>query len=133
MVCSEFLRAPHHVLDVGFSMELQDMACAQGDEHKGLRWLQSAGVQSVLAELAQTCFATSLPAEREFATVKQEERPKVSHVGTVSRNLIHRRVLKKRARAADRLAAAHERLSSAKKRRANRCCSAPALTLILKT
>jgi len=116
-VCSEFLETRPHVLDVGFSAELQAMALSKGEEAQSLGWLQSAGVQSVLYELAHTCFATSLPVEREFATVKLEERSKLSHVGTVSRNMIHRRVLKKRDLAAARLEAAHAQLRSTKKRR----------------
>jgi len=115
--CRKFLCTPAKDLDVGFGAELQAEALRHGGLDEQMTWLQSRGVQDVLTEVGLSCLATSLPAEREFATVKKQEQSKVSFVGTAGQNVTHRRILRKRIRACEALEQAEQRLRSAKKLR----------------
>ena len=98
-------------------MELQKLAQLQGADSLAQRWLESDGVQEALTAAAEGCFQTSLPAERALACAKKEERPRLSHLATASRNLIHRAVLRKRERAVAALDEAERNHEASRKRR----------------
>ena len=89
-----------------FGLPLQREAKAQGEDHLAVRWIQSDGVQEALRAAAEACLQTSLPAERGLATAKHGEQARLTHLGTRSRDLIHRAWLRKRARAVAQLEAA---------------------------
>ena len=86
-----FLQQPDEMLDTGFSLELQNMALAQGDETQQRGFLLSDEVQKFMEEAAAALMVTSLPAERAAAEVKRHESHNVSLLSSVSMDLLCRR------------------------------------------
>lgn len=87
--CCDFLHTRVAEVDLGFSLPFQEEAWAQGvTENGGVNWLASDAVQAFLERLVVTLFVTSLEAERKAAQVKMSVARKLSHIATISRNLI---------------------------------------------
>ena len=92
----EFLRAPEDDLDVGFSLQLQRDALARGGESEACRFLQTDSFQDMLGKTWEASCGTSLPVERKHAETKHNEKSRLCHLATASRNQIQRDVLRVR-------------------------------------
>ncbi len=86
--CAAFLKEPAEALDVGFSMQLMELARATGGEMQAVSWLASDDVQAFLTDTCRALFLNSLEAERRAADAKQWVARKISHIATVSRDLM---------------------------------------------
>ena len=97
-----------------FSLPLNALANSQGGEMDAIAWLACPEVQAFLVETVWKILINSLGAEREGAETKKWVSRKVSHVATVSRDLICDRYHRIRLDQSQALAAAENNLKRAK-------------------
>ena len=100
-----FFQADVRQLDVGLSLQLRELAFAQGDrtEIAAASWLLSPPVQEMIDTIAKTVLANSLDAKRRHAQAKKVETDRCANIGFVSRNLIQIRYLRWRDEMVDAL------------------------------
>ena len=110
-----FLAEADDNLDVGFSLPLQKIALARGDEHQQREFMLSDEVQSLLEDAANSLFSHSLSAERMAASVKKREGRHISLLGNVSRDLLCRKFNIWRENKCQLLEHAAQRLQKAKR------------------
>jgi len=92
-----FFGIPDEQLDVGFGLPLRRLANRAGNTGiQRFEYLISHSVQAALVLALESSAASSLPAERAFATTKRSEAPRLCHVATASRNQILRQYLRQR-------------------------------------
>lgn len=95
--CMDFLEMPPDKLDVGFGLQLRELADQAGATMTArCRYMLSESVQQALATAFQASSASSLPVERAFAETKRSEAPRLCHVATAGRNQILRQYLRQR-------------------------------------
>ena len=112
---SSFVCSRSEQLDIGFSLQLQDLALAQGSEMQAISWLATGALQNFMSEVVDELVASSMEVERRHAHVKKWETSKVSNISTASRNLICARFAAWRDHAAHTLANAAEKLERARR------------------
>ena len=113
--CVRFLQTPPELLDVGFSMQLRELALATGGELQGVEWLCSDRIQDFLTRAVEACVLNSLDAERLAARAKLMVARKVSHIATVSRDLICGRYHAQRLAKAREIAKAEKAVRAARR------------------
>ena len=86
--CCSFLSEDDHKLDAGFSLPFRDIALTHGSDVQCANWLASDPVQSFLEGMVVHMFAHSLSAERKANCVKHWLARKLSHLSSVSCNLM---------------------------------------------
>ena len=122
-----FLAEADDKLDVGFSLPLQKIALARGNEHEQRDFMLSDEVQNLLEDAATAQFSHSLSAERMAATVKKREGRHIALLGNVSRDLLCRKFNIWRENKCQLLEHAAKGLWKAKKTRLERDCMAAGL------
>ena len=110
-----FLAEADDKLDVGFSLPLQKIALARGNEHEQREFMLSDEVQNLLEDAATAQFSHSLSAERMAATVKKREGRHIALLGNVSRDLLCRKFNIWRENKCQLLEEAAQRLKKAKR------------------
>ena len=101
-----FLQVDVRQLDIGLSLQLRELAFAQGDgtEIAAASWLLSPPVQEMIDTIAKTVLANSLDAERRHAQAKElATKKRLRRVGQASRDLIQIRYLRWRDEVVDAL------------------------------
>jgi len=86
--CAAFLVEDAANLDFGFGLPFQVIALKHGSDIQCVNWLASSPVQDFLVEVVVYLFTHSLAAERKHNRVKNWLARKLSHIASVSNNLI---------------------------------------------
>ena len=111
----DFLAAPAADLDVGFTLELRNLALAQIGERRQYEFMLSEVVQEFLEGSAIAFCSHSLAAERLAAQVKRRESRTILLLGNVSLDVQMRRFAAARISKAKEIDAAAEKLKKLKR------------------